>query len=170
MPRDVPSWAASQGQQALAASCRDCSAGWLPQEHTHVSWCRDCTEAFRQGRQAPAASCRDCTAARLPQERTRIDWCTDYIAAAAPPLNLGDIEKAQMRTLAWQGTQFIPHSRVLTWWSPATGSTAQFFTTELIAHRLARSVPRQADYDYVAWGKADLAFGRNARDGSPHRD
>src|SRR4030081_1348846 len=53
--------ATSQGRQALAASCRDCSAAWLPQEHTHVSWCRDCTEAFRQGRQAPARfTCPKC--------------------------------------------------------------------------------------------------------------
>ena len=108
MPRDVPSWAASQGQQALAASCRDCSAGWLPQEHTRVSWCRDCTEAFRQGRQAPAVSCMDCTAVWLLSERIRIAWCTDYIAAApSPPPNLEGIEKAQMRTLAWHGTRFI---------------------------------------------------------------
>jgi hypothetical protein len=97
----------SQGQQALAASCRDCSAGWLPQEHTRVFWCRDCTEAFRQGRQAPAVSCMDCTAVWLLSERIRIAWCTDYIAAApSPPPNLEDIEKAQMRTRAWHGTRF----------------------------------------------------------------
>src|SRR5215204_86317 len=101
MPRDVPSCAASQDRQALAASCRDCSAAWLPQEHTRASWCRDCTEAFRQGRQAPAVSYMDCTAVWLLWERIRIALCTDYIAAAPPPPNLGGIEKAQMRTLAW---------------------------------------------------------------------
>src|ERR1700704_639182 len=87
--------ATSQGRQALAASCRDCSAAWLPQEHTHVSWCMDCTEAFRQGRQAPAVSCMDCIAVWLLWERIRIAWCTDYIAAAPPPPNLGGIEKTQ---------------------------------------------------------------------------
>src|SRR3981189_842658 len=81
--------ATSQGRQALAASCRDC------------------TEAFRQGRQAPAVSCMDCIAVWLLWERIRIAWCTDYIAAAPPPPNLGGIEKTQMRTLAWHGTRFI---------------------------------------------------------------
>jgi hypothetical protein len=36
-------WAASGGRQAPAASCRDCSAAWLPQEQIPVSWCRDCS-------------------------------------------------------------------------------------------------------------------------------
>src|SRR3954452_9515122 len=122
MPRDVPSWAASQDRQALAASCTDCSAAWLPQEHTRVSWCRGCTEAFCQGRQTNAVFfidffsvvflfwwfCMDCTAVWLLSERIRIAWCTDYIAAApSPPPNLEGIEKAQMRTLAWHGTRFI---------------------------------------------------------------
>ena len=48
-------------------------------------------------------------------ERIRIVWCTDYIAAAPPPPpNLEGIQKAQMRTLAWHGTRFIPpHPRNL---------------------------------------------------------
>src|SRR6266566_3281199 len=63
----------------------------------------DESRATSQGRQALAASCRDCSAVWLLWERIRIAWCTDYIAAAAPPPNLGGIEKTQMRTLAWHG-------------------------------------------------------------------
>ena len=110
MPRDVPSWAASQGRQALAASCRDCSAGWLPQEHTHVSWCRDCTEAFRQGRQAPAVSCMDCTAVWLLSEHIRIAWCTDYIAAAVAAAKLGRHRKSANANarMAWHPVHPAP--------------------------------------------------------------
>ena len=103
----------SQDQQALAASCRDCSAAWLSQEQTRVFWCRDCTEAFRQDRQAPAVSCTDCTAAWLLWERIRIAGCTDYIAAARSPTpNSEGIEKAQLRTLACMepGSSALPIS------------------------------------------------------------
>src|SRR6187431_1037968 len=97
MERRAASRLVSEDRQALAASCRDCSAGSLPPEHTPVFWCRDCTEAFRQGRRAPAVSYMDCTAVWLLWERIRIAWCTDYIAAAPPPPNSEGIEKAQMR-------------------------------------------------------------------------
>jgi hypothetical protein len=118
------SWAASRGEQAPAASCKDCTSARRPQEHIPVSWCRDCTEAFRGGQQAPVASCRDCTAVWLPWERTRIDRCTDYMRAAAPPPNLGNIEKLQMRMLAGMDPgSYGPHFRDLRWWSPAISAS-----------------------------------------------
>src|ERR1700682_3058114 len=59
-----------------------------------------------------------------------------------------------------------PHSRDLTWWSPAipaswdqrrSSSTAQFFTTELITRRLARSDRRRADATEVRqWHICDM--------------
>src|SRR6185312_16214061 len=104
----------SQGRQAPAASCRDCSAAWLPQEHTPASRCKDCTEAFRQGRQAPASSCRGCSAAWLPQEHTPVSWYRDCSAAAAPPLSLRNIEKAQARMLAGMDARsYGPLSRAI---------------------------------------------------------
>src|SRR6185437_1187070 len=96
------------------ASCRDCSAAWLPREHTPASGCKDCTEAFRQGRQAPASSCRGCSAAWLPQEHTPVSWYRDCSAAAAPPLSLRNIEKAQARMLAGMDARsYGPLSRAI---------------------------------------------------------
>jgi hypothetical protein len=108
--------AASWGQQAPAALCRDCSAAWLPQAHTDAALCTGCTGAFRRDRLVRVAACMDYTAVWRPWEHTHTDLCRDCtdlcrdcsaVAAVPPPLCLGDTGKAQVRTRAWHETQFI---------------------------------------------------------------